>query len=247
MLFPIKFKYSKEIIGKMPNYDKKRRGISGGLLADIVLGGQDGVVNVLGITLAIATATSSSKVVLIAAFAALFAESISMAAVAYTSKKALVDYRKSVVEREKWEIKNLPKKEAKEIYEIYRKKGFSGSILNKIVKTIVAKKKLWFNIMLTDELGLPKEDRTSPAKAAFVVGLASVIGSFIPIIPFLFLPVRLSMYVSVLICCIILFFAGAYKAKITVGDWKKEGIVMVIVWVSAAIAGYVIGYLLGKL
>jgi len=232
----------------MVNFDiKKKVRMSGGLLADIVLGGQDGVVNVLGITLAIATATSSNKVVIIAAFAALFAESISMAAVAYTSKKALLDYRKSMIAHEKWEIKNIPAKEAQEIKEIYYKKGFRGNLLSRIVKTIVAKKKLWLNVMLTDELGLAKSDRTSPVKAALIVGFASVVGSFIPIIPFLFLPVKLSMYLSVAMCCIILFFAGAFKAKVTIGSWKKEGIEMVIVGLVAAIAGYVVGYLLGKL
>ena len=133
------------------------------------------------------------------------------------------------------------------LIEIYYKKGFRGSLLSRIVKTIVAKKKLWLNVMLTDELGLAKSDRTSPVKAAFIVGFASLVGSFIPIIPFLFLPVRLSMYLSVAMCCVILFFAGAFKAKVTIGSWKKEGIEMVIVGLAAAIVGYFVGYLLGKI
>ena len=50
-------------------------------LPEIILGGQDGLVNVLGIILGMAAATSSSQIVIVAGLAATFAESISMAAV----------------------------------------------------------------------------------------------------------------------------------------------------------------------
>jgi len=54
-------------------------------LRDIILGGQDGLVNVLGIVLGVAAASGNSRIVLVAGLAATFAESFSMAAVAYTS------------------------------------------------------------------------------------------------------------------------------------------------------------------
>ncbi len=65
---------------------------SSAFVRSIILGGQDGLVNVLGIVLAVATATNSLRVVLISGLAATFAESISMAAVAYTSVKAGKEY-----------------------------------------------------------------------------------------------------------------------------------------------------------
>ncbi len=57
-------------------------------LRDIILGGQDGLVNVLGIVLGVAAASGNSRIVLVAGLAATFAESFSMAAVAYTSSIA---------------------------------------------------------------------------------------------------------------------------------------------------------------
>lgn len=62
------------------------------MVRSIILGGQDGLVNVLGIVLAVAKATQSKRVILISGLAATFAESISMAAVAYTSAKAGNEY-----------------------------------------------------------------------------------------------------------------------------------------------------------
>ena len=59
---------------------------------NIILGGQDGVVNVLGVVLAVAAATNEARIVIITGIAANLAESLSMAAVAYTSTKASAQY-----------------------------------------------------------------------------------------------------------------------------------------------------------
>jgi vacuolar iron transporter family protein len=58
------------------------------LLSNFILGSQDGLVNVLGILLGLTAATSDLRLIFVAAFAALGAESISMGAVAYTSTLA---------------------------------------------------------------------------------------------------------------------------------------------------------------
>jgi hypothetical protein len=50
-------------------------------LADVILGGQDGLVNVLGVILGVAAATHDARIVIAAGLAATFAESISMGAV----------------------------------------------------------------------------------------------------------------------------------------------------------------------
>src|SRR5258707_11367600 len=55
---------------------------------DVILGGQDGLVNVLGLVLGMAAATGSAHVVVTAGLAALLAESIAMARVAFTSSAA---------------------------------------------------------------------------------------------------------------------------------------------------------------
>ncbi len=115
----------------------------GSEMRDIILGGQDGLVNVLGVVLAIAAATIDTKTIIIAGLAATFAESISMAAVAYTSTKAERDYYNRQLETEKREISDIPDIERKEIRDIYFAKGFRGRQLVNIVKKITSNKKLW--------------------------------------------------------------------------------------------------------
>ena len=215
------------------------------LFKEFILGGQDGLVNVLGILLGMATATQNIKLVIIAGLAATFAESISMAAVAYTSTKAAHEFYESQLEREKKEIKEIPHMEVQEIRDIYYKKGFRGKQLESIVRKITSNKKLWLETMMADELKLFPEDYEKPLRSAFVVGLSAVVGSLIPVMPFFVLPVRLGMVYALVLSIIVLFIVGAVKAKITIGDWKKSGLEMAIVGTLAALVGYFIGSLLG--
>ena len=57
-------------------------------LRDVILGGQDGLVNVLGLSLGLFAAHTSGRIIVIAALAAGFSEAVSMGAVAYTSATA---------------------------------------------------------------------------------------------------------------------------------------------------------------
>src|SRR5581483_1017734 len=57
-------------------------------LRDVILGGQDGLVNVLGLSLGLVAAQTDTRVIIIAGLAAGFSEAISMGAVAYTSSLA---------------------------------------------------------------------------------------------------------------------------------------------------------------
>ena len=107
-------------------------------LSDIILGGQDGLVNVLGIILGLAAATGDTYVIMVGGLAATFAESVSMAAVAYTSTLADADYYESEREREYRHIQEVPNLEKEEIRAIYRAKGFAGDLLERIVPSLPA-------------------------------------------------------------------------------------------------------------
>ena len=61
-------------------------------LRDVILGGQDGLVNILGIILGVIAGGGSRPVLIAAGFAAAITESISMGAVGYTSTNADRDY-----------------------------------------------------------------------------------------------------------------------------------------------------------
>lgn len=216
----------------------------GALFNEFILGGQDGLVNVLGIVLGVSAASSNIQLAIVAGLAATFAEGFSMGAVAYTSSKAEESYYISQEEKEKCEMREEPNEERKEIYDIYYKKGFRGKLLKDIVNHITSNKKIWLNTMMSDELKLEK-DWINPIKKSLVVGLATIIGSMIPIIPLFLFPLPMAIYCSVIISAIALFITGALEAKINVGNWIKKGIQLMLIGMVAAVIGFVIGKLLG--
>ena len=177
---------------------KKEHDHTGSNLKDIILGGQDGLVNVLGIILGVAAATFQTKIIIAAGLAAAFAESISMAAVAYTSTDAALSY--------------------------YNTKLKKSSLIN-----------------------LLKEEYENPKKSAFIVGLSAIIGSLIPLVPFFFLPVKISIIAALILSALALFIGGTIKAKLTKGNEFRSGLEMLIIGMLAALVGYLIGTLFGNL
>jgi predicted membrane protein (TIGR00267 family) len=213
-------------------------------LSDIILGGQDGLVNVLGVILGVAAATSDPRIVVVAGLAATFAESVSMGAVAYTSTLADADFFESEKEREYRHIQEAPHLEKEEIRQIYANKGFNGELLERIVDTITANVDIWVTVMMAEEHRLTPTNRRVALKSALVVGVSAIIGSLIPLIPFLLMPVKPSMWVSVITTALVLFFVGVYKARLTVGKPGKSGLEMAVIGTLSALVGYAVGVLL---
>jgi predicted membrane protein (TIGR00267 family) len=223
------------------NLDPHRRGSA---LSDVILGGQDGLVNVLGVILGVAAATNNSYIVMVAGLAATFAESVSMGAVAYTSTVADADFYESEREREYRHIKEVPNLERNEIRNIYARKGFAGNLLEKIVDTITTNQDVWVAVMMAEEHQLKPVNRKHALRSAIIVGVAAIIGSLIPLVPFLFSTVTTAMILSIALSAAVLFVVGAIKARMTVGHAGKSGLEMAIIGTVSAMVGYVVGALL---
>lgn len=213
-------------------------------LSDVILGGQDGLVNVLGVILGVAAATGDARIVVVAGLAATFAESVSMGAVAYTSTLADADFYESEREREYRHILDVPNLEQQEIREIYEKKGFKGNLLERIVTTITEDPDVWVAVMMAEEHRLSPSDRGKALRSALVVGFSAVVGSLIPLVPFFFLPVAAGIPTSIAVAAIVLFVFGAYKARLTVGHPGKSGLELAIIGTVSALVGYAVGALL---
>jgi vacuolar iron transporter family protein len=212
-------------------------------LSDVILGGQDGLVNVLGVILGVAAATAETRIVLAAGLAATFAESVSMAAVAFTSKRAEQSFYESERQREYRHIEQVPSVERDEIRRIYASKGFQGPMLDHIVDTITADPDTWVAVMMAEEHRLTSMSPGDPAHSAWIVGAAAFIGSLIPLIPFVLLPVGPGMVTSIAVAALTLFVVGVYKARVTVGTPGRSGLEMALIGTLSALVGYAVGLL----
>jgi len=217
------------------------------MISDVILGGQDGIVNVLGVVLGVAAASGDSRIIIAAALATTFAESLSMAAVAYTSTLADRDFYKGQVEREKEHIRKFGAIEREEIRQIYQAKGFAGKQLDEIVSTITSDEERWVEVMMTEELKVIPVAEKGLLKTALIVGLAAVSGSLIPVLPFFGLPIWMAAWGSIGVAGGSLFVVGAYKANVLrVGTWWKSGLQMLIIGLITALVSYAIGIAIVK-
>jgi vacuolar iron transporter family protein len=210
-------------------------------LSDVILGGQDGIVNVLGLVLGVAAASGSPRIIIAAALSTTFAESLSMAAVSFTSTQADRDYYEGQVELEKEHIRRFTDIEREEIRRIYELKGFSGKQLDEIVHTITSDVRRWIDVMMAEELKISPVEKGGALRSAGIVGIAAIIGSLIPVAPFFGLPVWAAVAGSISLAGVSLFIVGAYKAKVTVGVWWKAGLQLLGIGLVTALVGYAIG------
>ena len=86
--------------------------------------------------------------------------------------------------------------------------------------------------------------RLGPAGAAVVTGVAALIGGLLPLAPFMVLPLGRAVMVSLLISVTALFTLGSATASVTHRTWWRDGIRMVLIAGSAALAAAAIGALL---
>jgi vacuolar iron transporter family protein len=212
-------------------------------LRDVILGGQDGLVNILGIVLGVIAGGGGKVVLLSAGFAAAITESISMGAVGWTSALSERDYYQSEQARESAEIDATPEAERQEIRDIYAAKGFAGDLLERVVETITANRDAWLATMMDEELHLQPVETPDIFRSAIVITGATLIGHLIPLLPFVWLPRTTALILAIALSALVLFGVGSYEAVTLVGDWRKKGIQMVLIGLGAAAIGFLIGRL----
>jgi len=218
------------------------------LLSDFILGSQDGLVNVLGILLGLAAAGTSMRIIEVGALAALAAESISMGAVAYTSTLSRRKLYLSEIERESREMREVPELEREEVRVILRKWGYVGDEVEEMLRRIEAKPRAWLDIMMAFELNLSEVAPHQPRTSGLTVLGATIMGSFVPLLPFLLgLSRTMAAVGSVVLSALMLLGIGFYEARTTAGSWWVSGGRMVLIGLTSGFAGFLVGKAVGVL
>ena len=214
---------------------------------DIVFGVHDGILTVLGFVSGAAGIFSDSRTLFFTGLAGMIAEGISMGVGEYQSIKAQNDIIEHQRHIEEHEIQSKPKEEFDEVYQIYRKKGFSKQEATKIAKKITANKKQWVDTMMIEELGFSPRQTENPMRDAVIIGIASFLGGFIPILSYLFLAKQQAFIMSAVLSAGVVFFLGVLKSWYSGKKWLASGLKMMAVALFTAVVTYYIGVILGKL
>ena len=197
-----------EMIRKRLSLGPKRQNIS-----DAVLGGIDGCITTFAVVSASFGAGFPSSVAMILGFSNLFADGFSMAISNYESSKARQEYFESIKQSEEKHIEEVPEGEREEIRQIFKAKGFVGELLEKIVDTITADKRIWLELMLVEEHGLSKATH-NPTRTAVVTFVSFVAVGAVPLIPYILpsLAINQQFLISAFLAGAMFFLIGMVKS-----------------------------------
>lgn len=213
-------------------------------LRDVILGGQDGLVNVLGLVLGMAAATGDARVIVTAGLAATLAESIAMAGVAYTASGAeagWVDRRWLTI---RVQVEGRAQERARVRAAAIRSLGLSDAQAAAAEEALTADDAAWLAELEAQRTALAPVRETRPVRAALVVGLSTLVGSAVPLGPFLVLPPATAAPIALISAMIVLAAAGALRARAGGTSLRRAAAEMVAIGSLSALAGYAIGVIL---
>lgn len=222
-----------------------RRSAESQNVSDAVLGGIDGCITTFAIVAGAVGAGFSAPVALILGFANLIADGFSMAVSNYEALKVRSELREKLRRIEEEHIDFVPSGEREEIRQIFRGKGFEGGILERIVDTITANRRLCVDTMLMEEHGLQRSD-TKPWQSALVTFAAFALAGAIPLLPLLFGSgdMQERFMFSAALAAVVFFSIGMLKSLVSSRSALVSGLSTLLTGGTAAALAYAIGRLL---
>ncbi len=212
----------------------------GDWLREIVFGLNDGLVTTLVFLMAVSGIASTHLVFVM--LSEVLAGGISMALGGYLSARTeqeLLDHR---IATERYEVEHEPEEERAELRAIYRRKGFRGPLLDRVVGYLTANNDRWHQAMVHDELGVVEEKRINPWLQGFQVGLSFVLGGLIPTVPVLF-SLPQARWWAYGLTALTAFGLGAVKARYTQKAPVRAGLEFLVVVTLGTLSGVGIGLL----
>lgn len=204
-----------------------------GWLRAAVLGANDGIVSTASLVVGVAAADTSQETILLTAFAGLVAGAMSMAAGEYVSVSSQADSEKAERAKEAWELENQPKAERLELISIYKNRGLTADLAEKVADQLTAHDALGTH--LRDELGLTENFVAKPLQAAGASSLSFSVGALLPVILAGFFHGTMLITLVTVTALLLLAGLGALGARLG-GAPMGRPVVRVTFWGAAALA-----------
>lgn len=233
-------------------------GNAGKYIKSIVYGGLDGIITTFAVVASIAGARLDTGIVIIMGFASLIADGISMGMGDFLSSRAENDYTNEERKREAWECDNYIEGEKKEMVDLYMNKGMSFEDATIVIETMSKYRDIFVDCMMVEELGLmPVDPDDSPLKNGLVTFTSFLVFGCVPMIAYVGAvavgqgQTVASFDVTFIVACVMtlatMFLLGALTARFSSQKWYVAGVWILLNGGAAAIAAYLIGWVLALL
>jgi predicted membrane protein (TIGR00267 family) len=234
-----------EISGK--SGEPWHRTASGGFLRNVVYGFNDGLTANFGLVAGVIGAASDSAhhTVIVAGFAGLIADALSMGSSGYLAAKSEQEVYANEIAMERDEIALMPEVERDELALIYQAKGMSEESAQTLATEVMADPARMLDEQVREELGIG-DPHMSPLREAWVTGLATAVGALIPVFPFLIWNGWTAIILAFVISMASHWIVGAMRSVFTGRSVFRSGMDMFVVGLGVAIVGYFVGEWLAK-
>jgi vacuolar iron transporter family protein len=221
-------------------------GGSGGYLRSVVYGFNDGLTANFGLVAGVIGASVAPHIVIISGVAGAFADALSMGSSGYLAAKSEAEVQAHQIEMERHEMKLMPDLEEDELAVIFEAKGLTAARARETAHDMMKDPAQALDAMVREELNIHPAE-LAPLKDGVITGVATAIGAFIPIAPFLAFDHAVAVWISLAISMLAHFGIGAARSLFTGRGIWASGRDMFIVGFGVAAVGYVIGELITSL
>jgi len=208
-----------------------------------VLGAGDGIISVASIVVGVAGAINDVRTIFISGVAGLLAGAFSMAAGEYVSVSSQRDSEKALLEKERQELRDMPKQELEELTGIYEGKGLTRATAEAVARELTAHDA--FAAHAEAELKIDPAHLTKPWVAAFASLASFAVGGVIPLFSVLLAPKNLHVEATFGAVFVALVITGVLSARVSGGGWRRATwrvvfgglIAMLITWAAGTLFG----------
>jgi vacuolar iron transporter family protein len=196
----------------VPRHHETHRSGRAGWLRAAVLGSNDAIVSTASLMVGVAASEASTKAILTAGVAGVFAGAMSMAAGEYVSVSTQRDAELADIARETRELAASPEAELDELTAIYVARGIAHNLARQVAIQLTARDKLGSH--LRDELGIERRELARPFQAAWISASSFAIFAIVPIFGLLIAPPALRIWSIVAVTSICLAVLGGLGGRL---------------------------------
>ena len=218
---------------------------SGGFLRNVVYGFNDGLTANFGLVAGVIGAAVEPHVIMISGVAGMIADALSMGSSGYLAAKSEQEVYEHEIAMEKEEIALMPEIEMEEMELQYQAKGVDPRTARRMAEEMMRDPERALGEQVREELKIG-EAHATPFREGWITGIATAIGAFIPVFPFLVFEARVAMWVAFSIAMLSHFAVGAARSFFTGRGVLRSGVDMFVVGVGVAAVGYLVGDLISK-
>ena len=218
---------------------------SGGFLRNVVYGFNDGLTANFGLVAGVIGAAVQPHMILISGVAGMIADALSMGSSGYLAAKSEQEVYEHEIAMEKEEIALMPEVEMDEMALQYEAKGVDPRTARRMAEEVMRDPARALGEQVREELKIG-EAHSTPFREGWITGVATAIGAFIPVFPFLVFEGRVAIWVAFSIAMLSHFAVGAARSFFTGRGVLRSGVDMFVVGVGVAAVGYLVGDLISK-